>query len=496
MSLPARAVRRLLFTLVALSLVASACGSGSEDAATETADPAPTNAPAAADGASDGANDGDAEAAPEATSIPVPEDDAVADDAIAGLDAAEDAPVADADPTENALSFMRNSFNLDPDAAAIDCIVAQSGDDPALDTALRNPRAPDGDIDDAQLRSLATAINGCVDTFGLAEWATQAVGPQGDVRDTAPPCFVEYFDNPDQGDVTFHAFVALTFQFRIDPAGTEGLINAMTECTPITSLGEFFAGQAEQASGFSTFIDRDCLTEVLSPEEVSRGFWDIFVSGGFPPADYITPFTDQCVIDEPADDRAAAPPTDFVAWSGTGALADVTPAARAGIYDAAPPMTIDSSASYTAVFVTGDGEVRIELFADTAPLTVNNFVNLARDGFYDGTVFHRVLDEFMAQGGDPTGTGTGGPGYQFADEVDGGPALDRKGLLAMANSGPATNGSQFFITFVATDWLTGNHTVFGEVTEGMDIVEAIQRRDPGAPSGPGQVLESVTIIEG
>ncbi len=115
--------------------------------------------------------------------------------------------------------------------------------------------------------------------------------------------------------------------------------------------------------------------------------------------------------------------------------------------------------------------------------------------FFDQTVFHRVLDEFMAQGGDPTGTGTGGPGYQFQDETAGGPALDKPGLLAMANSGPNTNGSQFFITFVATEWLTGNHTVFGEVVAGQDIVDAIELRDPSFPESRGQVVESVTIIE-
>jgi cyclophilin family peptidyl-prolyl cis-trans isomerase len=126
---------------------------------------------------------------------------------------------------------------------------------------------------------------------------------------------------------------------------------------------------------------------------------------------------------------------------------------------------------------------------------VNNFVQLAREGFYDNTTFHRVLDGFMAQAGDPTGTGRGGPGYRFEDEVDGGAALDRKGLLAMANSGPDSNGSQFFITFAETDFLTGLHTLFGEVTQGIEIVDAIELRDPASPTGPGQLVESITIIE-
>lgn len=492
MSLVQRPTRRLLFVLVALSLVASACGSSGDSAVDEAAsDPAASAAPTAVQAPEPTSPPAD----PVATSIPVPEDDAAADDAIAGLDAG-DPPEATADPAENTVTIMRNVFNIDPDEASVDCIVGQAAFDSDLDTVLRNPNAANGDLDDAQLRGLAYGVNGCADAVALSDWATQAVGPQGDVRETAPACFSTYFADQDRGDLTFFTFVALTFQFRLDPTGSDSLVNALAECTPITSLGEFFAGQAEQTSGFNEFIDRDCLTEQLSDDEVNRGFWEIFVSGGQPPVSYITEFTDQCVLDAPVDERAAAIPADFVAWSGTGSLAGVAPAARANAYSSPPPMSIDSAGSYTAVLATGGGEVRIELFADSAPMTVNNFVSLARDGYYDGTVFHRVLEEFMAQGGDPTGTGTGGPGYQFGDEVDGGPALDRKGLLAMANAGPGTNGSQFFITFVATEWLTGNHTVFGEVTEGMDIVEAIQLRDPAAPTGPGQVIESVTIIEG
>ena len=136
------------------------------------------------------------------------------------------------------------------------------------------------------------------------------------------------------------------------------------------------------------------------------------------------------------------------------------------------PPPADSGTSYTAIFETSAGEIRCELFAADSPQTVGNFVGLARQGFYDGTIFHRVIPDFMIQGGCPQGTGTGGPGYQFADEIN-----DRKlvrGSLAMANAGPNTNGSQFFIvTAEATSWLDGNHTNFGHVTEGEDVVGAI-----------------------
>ena len=137
----------------------------------------------------------------------------------------------------------------------------------------------------------------------------------------------------------------------------------------------------------------------------------------------------------------------------------------------------------------------IDLFEETAPVTVNSFVALARDGYYDGTVFHRVLEGFMAQAGDPTGTGTGGPGYSFADEDTALTAIDRRGLLAMANSGPDTNGSQFFITFEPADFLTGLHAVFGEVIDGDDVLAEVDLRDPDAPTTRGEQLLSITIVE-
>ncbi len=166
-------------------------------------------------------------------------------------------------------------------------------------------------------------------------------------------------------------------------------------------------------------------------------------------------------------------------------------------YDAPPPMTIDVNKKYLATFkMAKGGEFVAELFADKAPKTVNNFVFLARAGFYNGTTFHRVIDGFMAQGGDPTGTGTGGPGYQFEDEFSPDLTFDKPGLLAMANSGPNTNGSQFFITFVPTPHLNGLHTIFGQIIEGMDVVNGITRRDPQQDPGfEGDAIESITITE-
>ena len=160
-----------------------------------------------------------------------------------------------------------------------------------------------------------------------------------------------------------------------------------------------------------------------------------------------------------------------------------------------PSGALDASKSYTAHVKTQRGEIVCALHADKAPLTVENFVNLARAGFYDGTTFHRVIPGFMAQGGDPTGTGRGGPGYTFADEIH--PALrhDAPGVLSMANAGPGTNGSQFFLTFAPTPHLDGRHTVFGRVTQGMDVLLNIRERDPSRDSSPGDTIETIEIEE-
>ena len=132
--------------------------------------------------------------------------------------------------------------------------------------------------------------------------------------------------------------------------------------------------------------------------------------------------------------------------------------------------------SLTATFDTARGPIKIELYPDKAPLTVANFVNLAQRGFYDGLSFHRVIPDFMIQGGCPEGSGRGGPGYRFEDETNNGVRHER-GVLSMANAGPNTNGSQFFITHVATPWLDGKHTVFGKVVDGLDVVDAVRQGD-------------------
>jgi peptidylprolyl isomerase len=163
-------------------------------------------------------------------------------------------------------------------------------------------------------------------------------------------------------------------------------------------------------------------------------------------------------------------------------------------YSSPPPMTIDTAKQYTATIETEKGNIVLELFAKDVPKTVNNFVFLAREGYYNGSTFHRVIPGFMAQGGDPTGTGAGGPGYKFADEFTS--HTHDAGVISMANSGANTNGSQFFITYTPQHGLDGKHTVFGRVISGMDVLEKLTPRDPDkGPKFTGDKVIRITIQE-
>lgn len=164
---------------------------------------------------------------------------------------------------------------------------------------------------------------------------------------------------------------------------------------------------------------------------------------------------------------------------------------------AAPVMQLDPKKKYQAVLKTDKGDITCDLFADKTPRTVNNLVFLARQGFYDNTIFHRVISNFMAQAGDPTGTGRGGPGYDFTDEFDLSLKHDGPGVLSMANAGPNTNGSQFFITHVATPWLDGKHSVFGKVADSasLKVLLSIPERDPMQRNSPAVTLKTIEIVE-
>jgi len=166
-------------------------------------------------------------------------------------------------------------------------------------------------------------------------------------------------------------------------------------------------------------------------------------------------------------------------------------------YSECPPMTVDTKITYHAIIETEGGDIVIELFPDAAPLAVNSFIYLAENDWFDGVIFHRVIPGFVAQTGDPSGTGYGNPGYAFSNEISAELVFDRAGLVAMANSGPDSNGSQFFITYDAAPSLNGDYTIFGEVIEGMDVVDGITPRDPqqGGDIPSGDVILNIIIDE-
>lgn len=166
-------------------------------------------------------------------------------------------------------------------------------------------------------------------------------------------------------------------------------------------------------------------------------------------------------------------------------------------FDSPPPQVIEEGKEYQATIQTEKGDIVVELFAEQTPVTVNSFAYLAEEGWYDDTIFHRVIPDFVAQAGDPSATGIGWPGYRCSDELDPDLIFDGPGVLGMANSGPDTNGSQFFITLAAQPELDGRHTVFGRVVEGLDVVESLTARDPREvlPGEPGDYILSITVEE-
>ena len=167
---------------------------------------------------------------------------------------------------------------------------------------------------------------------------------------------------------------------------------------------------------------------------------------------------------------------------------------RDGMFDKLPPQVAKSGKDYTAVLHTDQGDITVQLYNDKAPVTVNNFLYLALTGFYDDTIFHRVIEGFMAQGGDPSGSGRGGPGYRFNDEFSRDLLFSSPYLLAMANSGPHSNGSQFFITFVPTPHLNHKHSIFGKVIKGAAAVNNISNRDPMSAVAPGDKIQNISIF--
>ncbi|MCH1512206.1 MAG: peptidylprolyl isomerase [Acidimicrobiales bacterium] len=298
-----------------------------------------------------------------------------------------------------------------------------------------------------------------------------------------------------ESDDAFVGLAAVTVGYPIPAAFGDATVDVLTACVSHEILASQLSLQYLQAEYFMVDVDQDCLVNELDVSGVALSFWKAaFITQDSSQLAVVAALVESCAV-ALHEGLLEAVPEDFIAWAGERTLREVAPPARVNTYSSAPPMTIETGATYLATVTTADGEMIFELFAETAPVTVNNFINLVNDGFYDGLLFHRVLEDFMAQSGDPTGLGTGGPGYQFADEVDNGPPMEARGLLAMANSGPGTNGSQFFITFAPTSHLTGKHTVFGQLIGGDDVLSAIDLRDPEQPTSRGEVILTIQITE-
>jgi len=464
---------RLIFVLITLALVAAACSSDDDSSAEDSS--------AVEDG--EGAPIDGADAA------------AVTDPA----DAADGDTAADPSAGEQPALYEQVATALlggtAPESDVKSCLEMAAEPD-AGDTgfvgALDKVAAAQEQLTDEEFTSLVMTVRDCAGADAHNAALTTGV-TFGEDRPEVSTCLADAFAA--EGDGAVVALSALVLNVPISPEAQEPAVGLLATCVPDDILATQYAGRYESQTGFSAVVDVDCLTEGFATLEDPEAFWQAFlVSGDAEDLAAADALAADCATD-PIADLLQEVPGDFVPWAGTDALAGVAPAARNDAYDEAPPMTLADGADYGAVITTPDGEIVLDLYEDSAPLAVNNFVSLVRDGFYDGTTFHRVLPDFMAQGGDPTGTGSGGPGYSFADEVDDGPGIDRRGLLAMANSGADTNGSQFFITLAPADYLTGKHTVFGELVEGDDVLAGVDLRDPDAPAARGEIIESITITE-
>ena len=299
----------------------------------------------------------------------------------------------------------------------------------------------------------------------------------------------------DPSEDAFLGMAAITAGIPVPPEVAPQTIDTLNNCVSIDVIANQLALQYEQLQSFQKAVDQECLVEELNAYPGIENFWEAaFVTQDVQELEGISQLVELC--EEPLfADFLQEIPDSFVPWSGQRTLAAVSPLLRNNLYLSPPPNALDDGTQYEATIVTSDGSMTFELFADEAPLAVNNFVSLSRDGFYDGLTFHRVLEGFMAQGGDPTGVGTGSPGYRFEDEVDPNLIFDSRGILAMANSGPDTNGSQFFITFVPTPHLDGNYTIFGKLIEGDTVLSAINLRDPANPDNKGQEILEIQIQE-
>ncbi len=342
-------------------------------------------------------------------------------------------------------------------------------------------------------KSLITNVRDCVGQQRMSDAIALGLS-LNEQNPELSECLNDTFVN-DPSEDAFLGMAAITAGIAVPPDVASQTIETLNNCVSIDVIANQLALQYEQLQSFQKAVDQECLVEELNAYPDIENFWEAaFVTQNVQQLEGISQLVEFC--EEPLfADFLQEIPENFIPWSGQRTLAAVSPLLRNNLYISPPPNTLDAGTQYEAAIVTSDGVMTFELYAQKAPMAVNNFVSLSRDGFYDGLTFHRVLEGFMAQGGDPTGVGTGSPGYRFQDEVDSNLVFDSRGILAMANSGPDTNGSQFFITFVPTPHLDGNYTIFGKLIEGDTVLSAINLRDPANPDNKGQEILEIRIQE-
>ena len=373
------------------------------------------------------------------------------------------------------------------------CLFTAATDNDEFAEAISAVLDQNASLTPTYFKSLITSVRDCVGQQRMSDAIALGLS-LNEQNPELSECLNDAFVN-DPSEDAFLGMAAITAGIPVPSDVAPQTIETLNSCVSIEVIANQLALQYEQLQSFQRAVDQECLVDELSAYPGIINFWEAaFVTQNVQQLEGISQLVQLC--EEPLfADLLQQIPESFVPWSGERTLAGVSPLLRNNLYLSPPPNALDDDAQYEATIVTSDGSMTFELYANEAPLAVNNFVSLALDGFYDGLTFHRVLEGFMAQGGDPTGIGTGSPGYRFEDEVDPNLIFDSRGILAMANSGPDTNGSQFFITLVPTPHLDGNYTIFGKLIDGDTVLSAIDLRDPANPDSRGQKILEIQIQE-
>jgi len=373
------------------------------------------------------------------------------------------------------------------------CLFTAATDNDEFAEAISAVLDQNASLTPTYFKSLITSVRDCVGQQRMSDAIALGLS-LNEQNPELSECLNDAFVN-DPSEDAFLGMAAITAGIAVPPDVAPQTIDTLNSCVSIDVIANQLALQYEQLQSFQKAVNQECLVDELNAYPGIENFWEAaFVTRNVQQLEGISQLVELC--EEPLfADFLQEIPDSFVPWSGQRTLAAVSPLLRNNLYMSPPPNALDDDTQYEAMIVTSDGSMTFELYANEAPLAVNNFISLSRDGFYDGLTFHRVLEGFMAQGGDPTGVGTGSPGYRFEDEVDPNLIFDSRGILAMANSGPDTNGSQFFITLVSTPHLDGNYTIFGKLIEGDTVLSAINLRDPANPDNRGQKILEIQIQE-